>query len=141
MIFYRNALIAWKTKQQETTAMSSTEAEYMALSEVVMMMKHIKMILDFCGFPYTEPSTIFCANTGTIFLANNWVMSQHTKHIDVRHHFIREYIEDGKYEVIFIHTNENPADMLTKNFSSKKFNYHWMTMMDRIGHIRDLTLE
>jgi hypothetical protein len=79
---------------------------------------------------YKEPTQIFVDNTGAIFLANNWSTSSRTKHIDTRYHFIREYIEDGSIELIYIRTNENPADMFTKNLSTDKFDYHNLRIMD-----------
>ena len=52
---------------------------------------------------------------GAIYLANNYTTSQRTKHIDIRAHFLREYIEDGTLKVIFIRSEDNDADILTKN--------------------------
>ena len=135
VIFFRDALIAWKSKQQESVTLSSTEAEYTALSEVVTMVIYIKQLLDFLGIEYTEPTKIFVDNTGAIFLANNWVTSNRTKHIDVKYHFVRELIEDGKIEVVYVRTNENPADMFTKNLNGEKHDYHRMTVMDGMGHV------
>ena len=131
----RDALIAWKSKQQESVTLSSTEAEYTALSEVVTMVIYIKQLLDFLGIKYAELTKIFVDNTGAIFLANNWVTSNRTKHIDVKYHFVRELIEDGKIEVVYVRTNENPADMFTKNLNGEKHDYHRMTVMDGMGHV------
>jgi hypothetical protein len=102
----------------------------MAITDVTTTIKHIKLILNFIGMTYKEPTQIFIDNTGAIFLANNWSTSSRTKHIDTRYHFIREYIEDGSIELIYIRTNENPADMFTKNLSTDKFDYHNLCIMD-----------
>ena len=138
---FLDALIAWKSKLQDEVTLSSTEAEYTALSEVNTMIKHIKQILKFLGIGYKEPTRIFVDNTGAIFLANNWVTSSRTKHIDVKYHFICETIEDGQVEFVYIRTSENPADMFTKNLSSDKYEYHWMIVMDGMGHIENIVHE
>src|SRR5210317_981678 len=129
---FLDALIAWKSKLQDEVTLSSTEAEYTALSEVNTMIKHIKQILKFLGIGYKKPTRIFVDNTEAIFLANNWVTSSRTKHIDVKYHFICETIDDGPIEVVYICTRENPADMFTKNLNSDKYKYHRMTVMDRM---------
>ena len=64
---YKEALIAWKSKQQDTTALSSTEAEYMVFTEVIMMVKGIKQILVFIGRRHKSPTRIYVDNTGAIF--------------------------------------------------------------------------
>ena len=60
-------------------------------------------------------------NTGAIFLTNNDVMSQRTKHIDTRHHFVREMISNGEITVKYIRSERNPADLMTKNLGTEKF--------------------
>src|SRR5210317_2573153 len=77
-VFFRDALIAWKSKQQESVTLSSTEAEYTALSKVVTMVIYIKQLLDFLEIKYVEPMKIFVDNTKANFLANNWVTSNRT---------------------------------------------------------------
>src|SRR5210317_372543 len=138
VVFFRDALIAWKSKQQESVTLSSTEGEYTALSEVVTMVIYIKQLLDFLEIEYVEPTKIFVDNTGAIFLANNWVTSNRTKHIDVKYHFVCRLNEDGRIEVIYVCTNENPVNMFTKDLNAEKHDYHRMTVMDRMGHVGNL---
>ena len=63
-------------------------------------------------------------NVGAMFLANNPVLSQRTKHISVRQHFIREFVEDGNIKVIFVKWRNNDADIFTKNLSKELFERH-----------------
>ena len=61
---------------------------------------------------------------GAIYLANNYTTSQRTKHIDIRTHFVREFIEDGILKVIFVKSEDNDADIFTKNTSEELFHKH-----------------
>ena len=63
-------------------------------------------------------------NIGAMFLANNSVLSQQTKHISVRHHFIREYVEEGVVKIIFVKSKSNAADIFTKNLNQELFFRH-----------------
>ncbi|GKD78440.1 retrovirus-related pol polyprotein from transposon TNT 1-94 [Tanacetum coccineum] len=85
------APVSWKSTLQSTTALSTTEAEYMAMTEAV------KEAIWLQGL-----------------LAKNQVYHARTKHTDVRYHFIREILEKGGVRIQKIHTSENPTDMLTK---------------------------
>jgi hypothetical protein len=62
-------------------------------------------------------------NQGSIFIASNPVQEKRTKHIDIRYHYIREVVESGKVKLYFVQTDQNPADMFTKNLSRDKFLY------------------
>ena len=69
-------------------------------------------------------------NTGEIFLANNSSLGQRTKHIQTRHHFVREYIEDGVLKIVYVKSEDNEADILTKNTSGAIFWKHVLGFMD-----------
>ena len=60
-------------------------------------------------------------NTGAIFITNNEVVSQQTKHIDIRHHFVREMIMNRQLNVKYIRSEMNPAGIMTKNLGAEKF--------------------
>ena len=60
-------------------------------------------------------------NQGAIFISSNPVTERRLKHIDIRYHYIRELVEDKKVEVFYISTDENPADLFTKNLGRVKF--------------------
>ena len=63
-------------------------------------------------------------NVGAIFLANNLTTGDRTKHIDVRHHFVREIVEEGVVKIVFIRTADNDADLWTKNVTGELFEKH-----------------
>ena len=66
------------------------------------------------GFPLTSPTPIYADNQGAIFNASNPTQERRTKHIDVRYHKIREFVEDKVVELFFVEGSQNPADIFTK---------------------------
>ena len=115
-----SGIICWQSRPQKTVALSSTEAEYMALSDTSHQIKWIQSILSEIGF--TIKHIPICAdNQGLIFIESNPVQERWTKHIDIRYHYIRECIENGDVSVVFIEGKENPADMFTKNLGATLF--------------------
>ena len=115
-----NGIISWQSKAQKTIALSSTEAEYMALSDCSRQAIWISTLLREIGLPI-KYIPIAGDNQGSIFIASNPVQERRTKHIDIRYHYIRQTIQDGKIKVFFIDGAENPADMFTKNLAVVKF--------------------
>jgi hypothetical protein len=115
-----NGIISWQSRAQKTIALSSTEAEYMALSDCSRQAVWIKNIQTELGFK--DSITPICAdNEGGIFIANNPVQERRTKHIDVKYHHVRDLIEEKRIEIFWVPTDDNPADMFTKNLGHIKF--------------------
>jgi hypothetical protein len=117
VVYFCGAPIATKSKIGRSVTQSSTEAEYFAVSEVAKEILFIKQFLDTIGIQVDLPIIVRVDNVGAIFLGNIFSVSQRTKHIDIRAHAVREYIEDGVLKLIFIRTDDNEADILTKNTS------------------------
>ena len=115
------APVSWSSRLQPTTALSSVEAEYLALSDVVKEVLWFREMLRELGFPPSGPTTINVDNTGAISLAKNPVAHQRTKHIDIRHHFIRDHIEAGDIEIQYVNTKDNKADWMTKSLGGPDF--------------------
>jgi hypothetical protein len=70
------------------------------------------------------PITVHVDNVGAIFLANNRTTSERTKHVDIRHHFVREFIEDGIVKIVFVRSKNNDADIFTKNLTGEGYERH-----------------
>ena len=121
--------IAWKSKGQKAVSLSSTESEYYAMSELCSEIIYIKQLLEFLQIDINYPIIIRVDNVGAMFLANNPVLSQRTKHISVRHHFVREFIEDGILKIVFVKSKMNHADIFTKNLSRDLFEQHKKSIM------------
>lgn len=90
---FPSGLISWFSKKQKTIALSITEAEYMALSFTSQEALWISQLAKDIDNEMTTPTKIVCDNMGTIHLFKNNMTSAKSKHIDVRHHFIRELQE------------------------------------------------
>ncbi|KAG3230733.1 hypothetical protein PI124_g24169 [Phytophthora idaei] len=89
--------ISWRSKKQRTVALSSTEAEYMALTEAAQEAIWLKAFLCELGeMKSDDPVNIYEDNQGSIALAKNPEFHKRTKHIDIRYHFVRERVEDGQ---------------------------------------------
>jgi hypothetical protein len=115
------AAVSWASKLQPTVALSSAEAEYMALSAGVQEAIHLRQLMADLGFPQREPTTVYEDNQGCIALSENPVMHKRTKHIDVRHHFIRERLESGEVALRYVATQNQLADLLTKALNRDVF--------------------
>ena len=113
-------LISWTSRAQKTVALSSTEAEYMAISDCSRQVVWIHTLLGELGFRL-KAIPICGDNQGAIFIASNPVTEKRSKHIDIRFHYIREVIKRKLAELYFIDGENNPADMLTKNLGRVKF--------------------
>jgi hypothetical protein len=116
--------ISWKSKVQPTVALSSTEAEYMALAMATQEIMWLRQLLTDINLPPTSPTTIYEDNQGCIALTVGSKHHDRTKHIDTRYHFIREQIELKAIRVIYMQTDQMLADMLTKPLKGIKFNQH-----------------
>ncbi|GJZ72319.1 putative ribonuclease H-like domain-containing protein [Tanacetum coccineum] len=120
--FLGRRLISWQCKKQTIVATSSTEAEYVAAANCCGQVLWIQnQMLDY-GFNFMN-TNFFIDNQSTICIVKNPVFHQRTKHIEIRHHFIRDANEKNLIQVLKIHTDENVADLLTKAFDGPRFNY------------------
>ncbi|GLB39961.1 putative reverse transcriptase (RNA-dependent DNA polymerase) [Lyophyllum shimeji] len=105
---------AWGSKYQPTVATSTTEAEYMAMSRAVQQLQWMYSSLSDIDFPQPRPAQLFADNSGAISLTKNTKNNARVKHIDIRHHYLRECVENGDVHVNYIPSAENIADLLTK---------------------------
>ena len=112
--------ISWKTKKQPTVALSSCEAEYMALALTVQEAIFLSILLK--NFFNREIHTvkIGCDNQGTIALVKNPIIKNRSKHIDIKFHFIQEKYNSGFIDIKYIPSEHNVADIMTKPFTKIK---------------------
>ncbi|GJZ42314.1 putative ribonuclease H-like domain-containing protein [Tanacetum coccineum] len=108
-------LISWQCKKQTVVANSTTEAEYVAASSCCGQVLWIQnQLLDY-GYNFMH-TKIFIDNNSTICIIKNPVFHSKTKHIEIRHHFIRDCNEKKLIQMVKIHTDKNVADLLIKAF-------------------------
>ena len=113
--------ITWSSKKQQIIAMSTVEAEYIAQAHAAKEALWLRMFVSEIRNEPAQAITISSDNQGAIALSKDNKFHARTKHIDVRYHFIREAVEDGKVSVVYIPTDENPADIFTKPLAKAKF--------------------
>ncbi|GJS86852.1 putative ribonuclease H-like domain-containing protein [Tanacetum coccineum] len=115
-------LISWQCKKQTVVANSTTEAEYIAASNCCGQVLWIQnQLLDY-GYNFMQ-TKIHIDNESTIYIVKNPVFHSKTKHIEIRHHFIRDSNEKKLIQMIKIYTDQNVADLLTKAFDVSRFQY------------------
>ena len=82
------------------------------------------MILEFLGQKIEHPITMYFDNIGAIYLAYNAKISNRTKHVDTGTHVVRHYVEDGTIKIKFLQSEDNNADMFTKNTTESTYEIH-----------------
>jgi hypothetical protein len=116
------APVSWKSQIQPTVALSTLEAEYMAMSRETQEILWLRQLLLDLG---ADPGkiTLWVDNAGAITTANHPRVTDRAKHIDIRHHFIREQIAAGTIAVCHVSTDNQLADILTKPLSADRFRH------------------
>jgi hypothetical protein len=114
-------VVAWKSRCQPTVALSTTKAEYMASADATQQAIWLKLLLSDLGIDHSNPVPLFNNNQGTIALSKNPVHHKRSKHILLRHHFLREKVENQSIELAHIPSAENIADLLTKALPGPTF--------------------
>ena len=121
--------VTWSSKKQYIVALSSTEAEYIALSHTAKEALWLKAFLAEIQVKDAMPIKIHCDNQGSIALSKDNKFHGGTKHIDIRYHFIREAIAARNVVVEYVATEDNIADVFTKPLQWKRFKL----LMKRMG--------
>jgi hypothetical protein len=115
--------VSWRTRRQRSVTLSSTEAEYCALTEAAKEAIWMQGLMNELGLKQNEVP-LFEDNKGAICLAKHDVYHERTKHIDIRHHFVRECVE--RMQIVVKHRSSKwmIADILTKPLSKELFRKH-----------------
>ena len=107
-------VVSWASKKQTSIALSSTEAEYVAACLATKEAVWLRSLLADLNFIQEEPTVVQEDNQGAIAMSKNPKFNARTKHIDIKHHFIREKVENGELVLKYCPTNDMIADMITK---------------------------
>ena len=124
VIYLNGCPLAWRSKQQNSVMLSSTEAEYVAVSEVAMEIICISKLMEFMDLKCKYSIVAHVNNMGAIYMTNTDRMGSRTKHIDTRYHYVRNYIKDGILNVMFVQLADNKANLFTKNLGIDDFKRH-----------------
>nr|GEY39235.1 hypothetical protein [Tanacetum cinerariifolium] len=120
--FLGDKLVSWSSKKQQSTAISTTKAEYIAMSGCCAQILWMRSQLTDYGFDFNK-IPLYCDNRSAITLCCNNVQNSRSKHIDIRHHFIREQVERGVVELYFVSTDYQLAGIFTKAFPRQRFEF------------------
>ena len=124
ILFLLNVPILWRSKAQRSVTLSSAEAKYIALSEAAKEIKFVYQLLISMDIKVTLPIVVRVDNVGAIFMSENASTSGRTRHVDIRYHYVREFIEEGFLKVVFVRTKDNIADGFTKNINNEIYGLH-----------------
>ena len=113
--------VSWLSKKQATVALSTAEAEYVALSAATQEAIWLRRLLADVGEPLEDPIVINEDNQGAIAMAKNPVGHARTKHIDMRYHFVREGVQNGAIILKYVASGDMIADILTKPLPKHPF--------------------
>ena len=123
IIYFCGVPVAWKSKSMKSVVLSTTEADYVAVAEVVKEIKFLYQTLRSMEIKVPLPINVQVDNVGAIWLANNSSVSERAKHVDLRAHFVRDMIKDQVIEINFVKSAENDSDIMTKNQQGQHYMY------------------
>jgi hypothetical protein len=118
--FLGRSLVSWSSKKQTSVALSTVEAEYVVVGQCCVQLLWMRQTLQDFGYNLSKVP-LLCDNESAIRLADNLVENSRTKHIDIRHHFLRDHQQRGDIDVCHISTENQLADNFTKPLDEKSF--------------------
>nr|GEX83055.1 retrotransposon protein, putative, unclassified [Tanacetum cinerariifolium] len=131
--FLSDKLVSWSSKKQKSTTISTTKAEYISMSGCCAQILWMRSQLTDYGFDFNK-IPLYCDNRSAIALCCNIVQHSRSKHIDIRHHFIREQVKRGVVELYFVTTDYQLADIFTKALPRQRFEFI-LSCLDKIADV------
>jgi hypothetical protein len=114
VVMLAGGAVAWKCRVQPAPALSTTEAEFMAGTDTGRLVLYLRSLLADLDYPCIGPTPLHEDNRASIMMAQAQAPTRHTRHIDIRHFAMLSWVELGEIEVLYLDTNKNPADIMTK---------------------------
>jgi hypothetical protein len=114
------SLVSWASKKQNSVALSTAEAEYIAAGHCCAQLLWMRQTLWDYGYKLTKVP-LLCDNESAIRMADNPVENSRTKHIAIRYHFLRDHQQKGDIEIAYVNTKEQLADIFTKPLDEQTF--------------------
>ena len=120
IVYFHGSAINWTSKKQATTAASPMEAEYVAGAEGTRDIIWLRSLLSEIGTPRRNPTTMYIDNQSALSLAGKPSTHSRAKHIDIKHHIIRERVDSQEIRLEYIESSQNRADVFTKPLPGPK---------------------
>jgi hypothetical protein len=118
--FLGRSLVSWSSKKQTSVALSTAEAEYVAIGQCCAQLLWMRQTLRDFGYNLSKVP-LLCDNDSATRLADNPIEHSHTKHIDIQHHFLRDHQQRGDINIYHISAENQLADIFTKPLDEKMF--------------------
>ena len=131
--FVGGNLVTWRSKKQKVVALSSAEAEFRGMAKGLCELLWLRRLLTEIDFGPSLEMNLFYDNRAAIDISHNPIQHDHTKHVEVDRHFIRQNLEEKSIWFPFVKLEDQLADILTKVVSSKNFH----DSLDKLG-MRDI---
>ena len=139
IIYLMGVPVSWRSRQQRSVVLSSSEAEFVALSEAAKEIKFIYQILASMGLKVQTPIKVYVDNVGAMFMSENMTTSQRTRHVDIRYHYVREFVDENFLKIVFVKTENNVSDGFTKNLSGELYDKHTPHHVVRKSYVMENT--
>jgi hypothetical protein len=114
------SLVSWASKKQNSVALSTAEAEYIAAGHCCAQLLWMRQTLRDYGYKLTKVP-LLCDNESAIRMADNPIEHSHTKHIAIRYYFLRDHQQKRDIEIAYVSTKEQLADIFTKPLDEQTF--------------------
>ena len=131
ILYFMGVPISWRSKTQSHVTCSSAEAEFVSASELVKEIKFVIGILEHLGIEVELPVKVYIDNIGAIYMARNNIRTGATRHVNYRFHYCRE-VHDKLIIFVFVRSEDNEADILTKNATREEMDKHAPKLVDKI---------
>jgi gluconate kinase len=121
-VFLGDNLVSWSAKRQTVVSCSSTEAEYRVVTNGMAEATWLRQLLHELQTPPSLCTLVYCDNISSVYLSTNPVQHQHTKHVEIDFHFVREKVAISQVHVLHVPTTSQFTDIFTKRLPSSVFN-------------------
>ena len=128
---FSGALVVYRSRFQPTISQSSTEAEFSAAVEADKLALYLRSMLHDLGIAQTDATTLYEDNAAAVAMANASRPTRRTRHMDIKHFALLDWVSTDQLILSAISTHDNPADGLTKSLGPQLFARHTATLLGK----------